>query len=240
MNAGEPTASDPRISVVIPAHNAESFIAEAIGSVLEQTLPAAELVVVDDGSADRTAEIARSFPGVEVLCQANAGPAAARNAGVARTTGELLGFLDADDLMTPQRLEAQAAHLRDRPGTDIVFGAQEVRVEAGAELPFWADESAVPARQIGPEDVPRVYHMSMLVRRGIWARVGPFDESLAMAEDLDWTLRASEAGAEMDVLDEVVTIRRVHGSNVTHDAAGSREAMFEAFRKRIERNRERR
>lgn len=225
--------------IVIAAFNAEEHIGEALTSVLEQSRPPREIVVVDDGSEDATAQVAASFPGVGLVSQANRGPAAARNAGVARTTAALIGFLDADDLMTPRRLELQTARMCENPDLEVVFGAQEVRLEPGAALPFWAEGSAVPARRIGPGEFERVYHLSMLLRRGTWERVGPFDESLRQAEDLDWTLRASEAGARMEVLDDVVTIRRVHGGNVTHDAEGSRAGIFSAFRKRIERNRAR-
>ena len=234
--AAEPT---PRVSVVIPAYNAEAHIGEAIESVLAQTLPAAELIVVDDGAEDRTGKIASSYEGVELIVQPNAGPSAARNNGVAQTTGELLTFLDADDLMTPRRLELQAAHLRDNPAVEIVFGAQEVRAEPGARLPFWAEDSPVPTREIGPGEIERTYPMTMFLRRRAWDLVGPFDETMRMAEDLDWTLRASELGLPMAVLDDVVTIRRVHAGNVTHDSVASREGTFEAFRKRIERNRAR-
>ena len=228
-----------RVSVVIPAYNAEAHIGEAIESVLAQTRPAAEVIVVDDGSGDGTATIAGSFDEVEVLTQPNRGPSAARNAGVARSSGELLAFLDADDLMTPNRLELQSAHLRSNPETDIVFGGQEVRVEEATDVPYWVEGSALPAREIGPAEIERIYHMSMLIRRRAWDLVGPFDEAMRMAEDLDWTLRASELGVPMAILDDVVTVRRVHTANATHDAVASREGIFEAFRKRIERNRAR-
>ena len=236
MTGAEPS---PRVSVVIPAYDAAAHIGEAIESVLAQTLPASELIVVDDGSGDETAEIARSFEAVDLLTQSNRGPSAARNAGVTRSSGDLLAFLDADDLMTPRRLELQSAHLRENPATDIVFGAQEVRVEDETSVPYWVEGSPTPPREIGPAEIERIYHMSMLLRRRTWDLVGPFDETMRMAEDLDWTLRASELGVPMAVLDDVVTVRRVHAANATQDAVGSREGIFEAFRKRIERNRAR-
>ena len=234
-----PAGPAPRVTVVIAAHDAEAHIGVAIESVLAQTLPAAELIVVDDGSADATAEIAARYDGVEVLSQPNRGPSAARNAGVARSSGDFLAFLDADDLMTPQRLEVQSGHLGGHPDLEIVFGSQEVRMEDGAHPPYWAEGSALPVRTVGPGDIERIYHLSMLLRRSAWDRVGGFDESMRMSEDLDWTLRASELGLGMAVIDEVVTIRRVHAANVTHDAVASREGLFDAFRKRIERNRAR-
>ena len=100
------------ISVVIPAYNAEGCVVRAVESVLAQSRPAMEVIVVDDGSRDATAAVAERFgPAVRVLRQANGGPAAARNHGVREAGGEWIAFLDADDAWLPQKLERQAEKL---------------------------------------------------------------------------------------------------------------------------------
>jgi glycosyltransferase involved in cell wall biosynthesis len=103
------TTTPNTITAIIPVHNGERHLAEAIQSVLAQTLPPGEIIVVDDGSTDASAAIAQSFGApVRVLAQPNLGPAAARNLGLAHATGDLLAFLDADDLWTPNKLARQA------------------------------------------------------------------------------------------------------------------------------------
>src|SRR6185503_15656269 len=103
------------VSVVVPTHNGERYIAEAIDSILAQTVPPAEIIVVDDGSIDEGPRIARSYDApVSVLHQANAGAAAARNTGIAAATQPYLAFLDHDDLWTPRKLELQLAALARR------------------------------------------------------------------------------------------------------------------------------
>src|SRR5260370_27491420 len=106
-----------RVSAIITAFNGEAFIAAAIESVLGQTRPADEIVVVDDGSTDDTAAIVERFHsrGVRLVRQENRGPSEARNRGIAETTGNLIAFLDCDDLWVPAKTERQIEHLLDHP-----------------------------------------------------------------------------------------------------------------------------
>ena len=122
------------VSVVMPVHNGERFLAEAIDSVLDQTYPHREIVVVDDGSVDRSAEIARSRP-VRYLRQANRGVAAARNAGLAVARGDFIAFLDQDDTWLPHKLEAQLAFLFERPSVDMVVSPRACRTRARRDAP---------------------------------------------------------------------------------------------------------
>jgi glycosyltransferase involved in cell wall biosynthesis len=113
----------PTVTVVIPAFNAEDFIGEALGSIRDQTLRDVEVVVIDDGSTDNTLREAERFAGLmdlEIICQANAGPAAARNNGIRRARGRFCAFLDADDVMLPERLNVQAALLEKEPALGLV------------------------------------------------------------------------------------------------------------------------
>jgi glycosyltransferase involved in cell wall biosynthesis len=233
----------PLVSVVIPAYDAEQFLAEAIESVLAQTYSPVELIVVDDGSSDATAEVACGYAEAKVIRQANAGPSAARNRGFAASRGELIVFHDSDDAMTPDKLEIQVGYLLEHPETGCVLGGQELMIEPGAELPFWAEGSkapvVMPPRPPELADEPLVHPMAMVIRREAFELVGPFDESMRNAEDFDWMLRAREAGVEIARLPDVVLRRRVHPDSLTQDAAASRAGLFRAFKARIERHRSR-
>lgn len=111
-----------RISVIIPAFNAALYLGEAIESVLDQSTPADEIIVVDDGSDDDTAGVADKFSRVHVIRQPNQGCAVARNTGIAASSGEWLAFLDADDLWLPEKLSLQADYLKNNPSCPAVFG----------------------------------------------------------------------------------------------------------------------
>lgn len=113
----------PMVSVIIPAYNADGFIADALESICAQTLRDAEVVVVDDGSTDRTIATVEQFANrlrLALIRQPNTGPAAARNAGIRRAAGQYCAFLDADDVMLPDRLAEQAAVLDANPGVGLV------------------------------------------------------------------------------------------------------------------------
>lgn len=232
----------PAVSVVIPAFNAERFLGEAIESILAQTLPPEQILVVDDASGDRTVAVAASYHEVEVLrLEANAGPAGARNAGFSRATGDLISFHDADDMMLPHKLEVQATYLREHPEAGVVLGTQEIILEGGADLPFWHRDTSspviMPPERAPSDDPTHVHPMTMLVRRETFELVGGFDPETSPAEDLDWMLRASEAGIEIARLEDVLIRRRVHPASLTQDAAASRQAIFRAFKARIDRSR---
>ncbi|HET9645560.1 MAG TPA: glycosyltransferase [Burkholderiaceae bacterium] len=125
----------PAISVIIPAYNASATLGRAIGSVLEQTRPAHEIIVVDDGSRDGTAEVARHYgPRVQIVQQANAGPSAARNRGVEAATGDWIAFLDADDWYYPDRLERHSRMIEADRALDFLVGNFDYRDSSGTRM----------------------------------------------------------------------------------------------------------
>ena len=223
------------ISVVIPVRDGERFLGPAIESVLAQGHPAEEIVVVDDGSSDGSAAVARSFgPPVRLVGTPALGAAAARNTGVAECVGELIAFLDADDLMTPDRLERQVAALEAEPGASFVLGREEILLEKGVELPGIVTDKVAPVAE-GREPYPA---MSMLVRRDAFERLGGFDPGLYLCEDTDLILRLFDAGLEPALVDEPVIVRRYHGANASYDTAGARRAHFQVLRRRAARTRQ--
>ncbi len=125
----------PRFSVIIPAFNAAATLARAIESVRAQSWPAHEIIVVDDGSSDATAQVAAGFgDAVRLIRQPNRGVSVARNAGAAAASGDWLAFLDADDWYAPDRLRLHAEWIAEDPALDCLTGDYEYRDEAGALL----------------------------------------------------------------------------------------------------------
>lgn len=217
----------PLVSVIVPAYQAEAYLDEALESVFAQDYAEYEVILVDDGSTDRTAEIAAAHP-VRVLRQANRGPAAARNAGVAVARGELLAILDADDLWPPRRLSRQVAHLREHPRDGLVMGLTEAFVTPGQDRPAHYP----PVADAGPYPG---HHCTMLVRREVFDLIGPFDESLRLSEDLDWLARAGDAGVQIGRLDCTLLRYRVHAGNTSRDPAANYRATMRMLRASVQR-----
>lgn len=197
----------PTVSVVIPAYNAARYLSEAIESVRAQTVPAQEIIVVDDGSTDDTPRIAQSFADVEYVLQANSGAAQARNTGAQKARGEFLAFLDADDLWTPRKLEWQLA----------AFGAQQGDLVFGQAQQFISPELSEAERakiHLPHENIPAIIPGAMLLKRKDFFRVGLLETSWEVGEFIDWYLKAGDAGLQSCVLPEIVLRRRIHTSNM--------------------------
>lgn len=190
------------ISVVIPVLNGERYIEACLESVMASTVPPREILVVDDGSEDNTQAIVRKFPQARLLAQAHRGASTARNRGVREASAAWIAFLDADDLMTPNRLECQSRMLLDTPDLGGVFG----QVEQFSDPPgaFPCDPRRQQAKLTG----------ALTVRRDLFDWVGGFDESFRAAEFIDWVLRAEDKGAVFGTVDELVLRRRIHSSNL--------------------------
>ena len=221
--------SSASITVITPVYQGERFLAAALESIRAQSLPASEVIVIDDGSTDASGEIAEAmaadWPALRVVRRANGGLFTALNAGIAAAGGALVTFLDADDLMVPTRLEQQAHHLSAHPECDVVMGREEVMVEEGAAAPAWIR---------GEDDgTPRPYMMSLMVRRAVLERIGGFDPAFDVSQDLDWMVRARAAGARIDTLDSVLIHRRMHGDNMVYATDAIRRGMLQAMRARL-------
>lgn len=201
------------ISVVIPAYNAGRFVGEAIESVLTQSLPPDEIIVVDDGSEDETAVVVRKMPSVTYHYQANAGQAAARNAGLALAKCDLVAFLDADDLMKPSRLKAQFDYLTAHPDVDMVCGRQEIEILDGTVRPAWLD--LVDPVFGDPGGV--VVEPSLMARAESLKRLGGFDETLVYSVQVGLLARIREENVPFVVMDRVVITRRIHEENMSND-----------------------
>jgi len=199
---------DSLVTVVIPAHNSRLYIAPALDSILAQKYRPIEIVVVDDGSTDCTAQIVRKYaPEVRIIEQEQRGHPAARNAGIRAASGEFLGFLDHDDLWSPDKLELQIASFERNPALELVFG--HIQNFFTPEMP---DEEckrlAVPLQPL-----PGLLQGAMLARRQSFDRVGPFSEERSVGDFLDWYGRAMVAQVKVEMIPETVVYRRIHANN---------------------------
>jgi glycosyltransferase involved in cell wall biosynthesis len=177
------------ISVVIPTHNRRAFVIDAVKSVLAQMGCDFEVIVVDDGSTDGTAELLAALPGVRILVQPQQGVAAARNAGVRMARGEWLAFLDSDDLWCPGKLAAQTRFHVDRREVPI-SQTEEIWIRHGVRVNPCAYHRK-PAGDIFVPSLARcvVSPSAVMLRRELLESVGGFDESLKVCEDYDLWLR---------------------------------------------------
>jgi glycosyltransferase involved in cell wall biosynthesis len=203
------TRADDRVSVIVPVRDGERYLAEALDSILGQSTPPGELVVVDDGSTDGTPGLLERYAGrVRVVRQTGAGVAAALNRGVAASRGALLAFLDADDVGEPTALECRLTRIDAPDAPDAVFGrmVQFVSPELGAATIARFRFEQTPARV--------TMFQTMLVRRVAFDRVGPLDMQYVTGANIDWMSRAQAVGLRAAEVPDVVVRRRLHESNL--------------------------
>lgn len=198
----------PLVSVIIPVYNCEQYVAQAIESVLKQNYRPIEIIVVDDGSTDGSAGVARRFnPYVRYHFQSNSGAGAARNRGIELATGSYLAFLDADDIWSEEKLTLQMAVFKNKSQFDMVFG--HVRQFFSPEL-----EDELKKRLALPVEISSGHHVgTMLIKRDSFFRVGMFATDLKIGEFVDWHAKATDLGLRSILLPEVLMKRRIHANN---------------------------
>jgi glycosyltransferase involved in cell wall biosynthesis len=225
----------PLVSVVVPCYNAAAFVRDTLDSIQKQTYAPVEIVAINDGSTDNTLQIleayASSDPRIRVVSQPNAGLPAARNSGIRQATGDLICFLDADDVFLPDKLARQVDYLMNNPAIDLVYsdyyigdtdlsliGLVAVRIPGGDLVDAYAAKN-------------RFAPMVPLIRRSLIDRVGSFDESLRAAEDWDYWIRCAKAG-RFGYLSGPVAIYRSHPSQMHNDG----DRMFHGGRRVIDKH----
>jgi glycosyltransferase involved in cell wall biosynthesis len=234
----------PLVSVVIAAYNEQAYIAEALHSVLAQTYRRTEVIVVDDGSTDHTADITAEItaqiatgtapgpaaPSIHLIRRPHHGGGAARNAGLTQSTGQYWTIFDADDVMPPDRLTHQVAHLQQHPEHDIVLGLTEAFITPGQPKPphynpIW-DNGPFPACA-----------GTMMARRSLLEAVGLYDETMRMSYDVEWLARAKDRGVPAGHIDQLCLRYRIHPGNATANRPVVRAAMLKLLRESIHRRR---
>lgn len=194
--------SAPLVSVLVPCFNAAPYLAQTLESALAQTWPRVEIIVVDDGSTDPSLEIARSFESraVRVIEQSNAGAAAARNRALREARGEFFQYLDADDLISPAKIERQLALLAARPAGTLATCAwgrfrRDWRDAAFVDDAVFRDLAPVEFLVLGGETGAMMHPSAWLVPRAVAERAGPWNESLTLNDDGEYFCRLALASA---------------------------------------------
>ncbi len=210
---------DPLISIVIPLYNGKNLIGNTIEGVLAQTYANWELIVVDDGSADDGGDYVRQqYPEVKVIRQENAGVAAARNTGTRHANGELIAFLDQDDIWLPDKLREQWGLLKADPYCAFVTCNQRYLCREGVVLPpRFAKEFFEEHRSFIPS--------GLLIRKHALLSVNGFDESLVVASDTDLIRKLRNAGMKENNVDKLLLEKWFHGTNASMD----KEIMVREF-----------
>ena len=224
-------AETPTVSVIVPVYNAEQYLGDALDSVTAQNYPAIEIIAVDDGSSDRSADILNSgrYP-VRYVRQENSGPAAARNVGLGISSGDIIAFIDADDIWPTHKLSLQLSYLRENPGVDITLGKIQYIGDLSERERNIRFESAGQITQ-------NVNLGSGLSRREVFDTVGRFDETLIHYEDHDWFLRARELSTKIFIMDEVTLLYRRHAASLSQAHPPAENAFAQVFKKSLDRRR---
>jgi glycosyltransferase involved in cell wall biosynthesis len=230
----------PSVSAVIPTFNRVSFISDAIDSVLGQSVPVDELIIVDDGSTDGT-ELAlkRYGSAIRYIQQSNGGPSSARNHGMREARCDFVAFLDSDDVWMPGKLELQLKFAQRNPDIDFIFGKMtNFDHSTGVETPDVIDPNVYHYLVSNSTSLAQFFEMliaqnfiapsSLMARRSCLVRLGCFDESRSIAEDLDYWLR-SAVQYNWGFIDQTLVKRRRHSGNLIADWIKWNVAMIEVL-----------
>ena len=221
----------PLVTVVIPTWNRAELLPDAIESVRAQNRDDIEIIVVDDGSTDATPQVLSAY-GDEIrqARQENAGPAAARNLGISLARGELIAFLDSDDLWTRTALQSRLDVLERNPATHIALGQTQVMVRQRGEN---------GSRRFEPAAVPAFATLfgAALCRREAFEIAGPLDTALRTGEDIDWFIRCREVRVVTTLVNEVTHLVRRHDGNMTLTDTPRSRGLLIAVKRSLDRRR---
>lgn len=230
-----------KISVIIPVHNNAQELPEAIESALSQTLKPFEIVVVDDGSTDESARVAKGFGGpVRVIGQENKGPSAARNRAAKEARGDWLALLDADDLWLPQKLEAQAERLARDEGAAMVHSNGWV-IEGHEVPPDLEAASSYFKKKIPPAGkqalsvflLTPILTSSVMIGREVFKKAGGFDESMWIHEDADLFIRIMAGGGDVSYSPEPLMVQRCFPSGLGRDKTAYLDGAIALYTKSL-------
>jgi glycosyltransferase involved in cell wall biosynthesis len=221
--------SESSVSAIIPAYNAAPYLAEAVESILGQNYQPLEILIVDDGSTDGTPEVASRFAGsnVRYIRQPHSGSPFALNNGLRNAGGNLICFLDSDDVWTPDKLALQVPLIMQDATVEIVLSHQRR---------MWRPKGSSDYRFTEPELA--LHPQSCVFRRSVFDKVGLFDTSFKYTADWDWFMRARELGVKFVVHLEVTNYYRRHDNNLTNDNASAKDVPL-MLKRSLERRRAR-
>ncbi|WP_290902364.1 glycosyltransferase family A protein [Aquabacterium sp.] len=216
----------PAVTVIIPAYNAAPYIGETIEHVLGQTLPDIEVIVVDDGSSDQTADVVALYPSVRYIRKVNGGVSSARNVGARQARARWISFVDADDLWHPQMLASMLELMLQHPTAAMgLSGSTSLQDRRDLSSPIQRIDGALPFRFLSDfREVFRFPYLGMssvIVERDRFLALGGFNENLRRAEDVDLFLRLLyNSPGYVRLMYPAVHIRTVDGSLSSDSIAG--------------------
>jgi glycosyltransferase involved in cell wall biosynthesis len=221
------------VDVLIPVYNGAKYLSDCIRSVCAQTVAASSIIVIDDGSEDHTAEVARGW-GTRVDYQRvpHGGLPYARNRGLRHSTSEFIAFVDSDDIWTPEKLDVQFAAIEKATEPSMVFG----HVQQFISDDLTPEEAK--AIKYDPAPLRGMFPSTLLIRRSDCERAGPFDESIETGEFIEWCSRAVDAGIKPIVVPEIVCHRRLHRSNMGRGGASTHANYIKMIKTVLDRRRE--
>ena len=218
-------------SIIVPVFNGEAFLAEAIENIQQQGSHPLEIIIIDDGSTDGTAGVVKSLKGnVRYVHQSNKGPAAARNEGLKIADGNVIGFLDADDLWPENKLEIQLRYLCENPSVDIVLGKTQ----------FMRQSGVVDGRKTYEEYLKPGIFLNLgsgIFRKHVFDKVGLFDPELYYSEDADWFIRARELEVSISLIDQITLLYRIHQNNMTRGKTPAEIGFLKVIKNSLDRRR---
>jgi glycosyltransferase involved in cell wall biosynthesis len=221
----------PIISIIIPVFNGENYIDESIKSIHWQSFREYEIIVVDDGSTDKTADCVKKYPEIKYIYQDNRGPASARNTGVKEARGKYLAFMDADDVWDKNKLLIQFDYMEKHPEVGYTFTKHSLfYTEEMDSMPDWI------RKDYGDKEPTAYIPSSLMIRKEIFLRAGYFDESFRLAEDSDWFMRIRDIGIKMVVIEENLLHKRVHRLNLSSNIEETQKNLLRAVKNSIIRN----
>lgn len=225
------------VSVIIPTYNSAAFLPQAVASVLEQSYTRTEVIIIDDASTDNTGELLKGFAQnskINIIRSAKcAGPAAARNYGLRKASGDLIAFLDADDLWMPDKLSKQVRELEDKPDLGWNY-CNGLVVDAGLNPMYLiSDRNHLPEGMIYEELMlrhPLIIPSGVLIKKEVFDHCGTFDPAIHGVEDWDLFLRIARA-YRCSCLRQPLFQYRIHGANISRRAAKMETALGLAYNK---------
>ena len=222
--------NDLLVSVVIPVHNGERYVGEAIQSILSQSYRPLEVIVIDDGSLDATARAVGQFSEARYIRQEHQGVSAARNRGLQEAKGELITFLDHDDILLPDSIRRRAEYMRSHPEVWCLIARHRSFLEKDIDRAPWihAAEFTEGAYGFG----------YLMARTSVLAGLGGFDPEWRTGEEVELFFRAKAAGYEIAKLPEITVLRRVHARNLSRNVAAMRVNLVRSARQTIRKKRQ--
>lgn len=220
----------PEISVIVPFYNREGYIQEALESIFCQDFRDFEIIAVDDGSTDGSAQIVKEFSQtpINLISQENQGAASARNAGVRVARGRLITFLDSDDTWVPNKLSAQLADFHRHSGNKLCFGHIQEFIS-----PDFLDHQ----NQFQTRLIPGFSFITLLMLREDFLQIGDLDPSFQLAEFIEWFERSKHKGFSAYMSNSVYAYRRIHQGNIGRATSSNAKQYLKAIKSSLDQRR---